>query len=238
MFKKITYGACACFRFMGRYDRWEYSLKDVIPADDSPWWDTFVEKIFIAIPKTGSQSIEYSISTKNCFGHMFASQFPSKMVNLLVTIVRNPYDRLVSSYEFICRGGFNNNPNYLKIRDNYKNFEDWVLHGLKSQQFAIPRNMCYSMEEGWKDAILPQYYWLTNEHNKLILPKENIGRFENLTADVKRLLNIDLTLHYNRSPNKKHLHTYYSNPEVAKKVYQLYRRDFILFEYSEEVPSI
>ena len=138
----------------------------------------------------------------------------------------------------MVRGGFNNNPKYLAIRDNYKNFAHWVLKGLAPSHLNISHTQPYHQHGcGWKDPILPQHYWLLDEEDQLILPEENIGRFENLVPEVQRILGIDLLYHYNASPNKRPWHTYYSNPAVADKVYKLYERDFTLFNYSKEIPN-
>jgi len=227
---EIKYGSLPAYRTIGRFGQTAYVLEYKIPLENNPFWDE-KDKWVVFIPKTGSQSLEWSLDVKYNFGHMFASQFPSRIHHKIVAFVRNPYDRLVSSYEFMVRGGFNQNPQYFEIRDKYKDFQDWVLTGLNSYLLKIQKDRPF---EGWKEAFLPQHYWITKD-NVLLIPKENIGRFENLKDDVYRLLNIELKLHMNKSENKKDWKTYYTNPAVAEKVYELYRQDFDLFNYPKEI---
>ncbi len=80
-----------------------------------------------------------------------------------------------------------------------------------------------------------QTAWLVDEEGQMIIPKENIGRFENLKEDVHRLFGITNLKHYNKSYGRKDWREYYKNPKVAKKVYRLYQRDFELLGYSEKL---
>lgn len=233
--KKITYGSGASFLSANRYGGPKFTQEDEIPIDDSPFWDP-KDKIFVQIPKTGSLSVSYKLNdTRYGFGHLFASQYPERIRHKLITIVRNPYDRLVSAYYFMLRGGFHDNLEYAHIKKNYKNFEDWVLRGLTKELIKISFTQTLAHDyKGWMEPFLPQYYWVTDPGGQLIISKDNIGRFENLVPDVKRLLDIDLDLHLNMSKDKLDWRTYYTNKEVADKVYDLYQKDFHSFGYSKD----
>lgn len=240
MEKRITYGSLSAFRITNRLGNGEMYVTKTIPADDSPFWKECLDNhiaILVEVPKTGSLSINYSINPKYAFGHLFASQYPIQMRQNLKAIVRNPYDRLVSAYEFMMRGGFNNNPNYAKV-SQYKTFHSWVLGGMNPKMFWIPKDKPFwEVEAGWKECFLPQHYWLVDEQGQLIVLPQHIGRFETLKEDVKRLLGFELELHYNSSPNKKPWREYYTDPLVAEKVYRLYQKDFEMFGYSKEIGS-
>jgi hypothetical protein len=222
---------------MDRYGITLFIHETKIPADSSCYWDSSPNNMLVEIPKTASLSVSTAFGKKQfLFGHLFASQYPEKIRFKLRTIVRNPYDRLVSAYYFMIRGGFNNNKEYLAIRDTYKNFKDWVLNGLTKELITISfTEPLIKNREDWKEAFLPQYYWVTDHNGKLLISEEHIGKFENLGNDVKRLFNIDLHIHMNKSHSKGDWRTYYSDQKVIEKVACLYDKDFTLFGYSKDI---
>lgn len=234
----INYGPPAAFHFYDRLDVLSYVVTNKIPVPDSPYWNGS-EIFYVGIPKTASSSIIKHINHKYSFWHMFASQYPRHVRQRLRTIVRNPFDRLVSAYHFIINGGFNHNPKYLEIKEQYSSFEDWVLRGLHEDDIVCTGFL--TPYETYKIPFLPQVYWILdcdrNQENPIIVP-DHIGRFENLYNDCQRLLNITLTDSdvSNPSPNRnKDWKTYYTNVAVRDKVVSLYRDDFLFLKYSTEV---
>jgi hypothetical protein len=226
-FKKIRGGSFAAFRYMSRYDDGTFSFAAEIPEDASPFWDKF-EKYVIMIPKTATISIQQYINPKCDFGHLYGREFPVRIRDKLLTIVRNPYDRLVSAYFFMIRGGFNQNPEYLRIKTDYTDFGDWVLRGLKKPLFdQVGFN-------GWREAFLPQTFWLLDHNQELVIDMKNIGRYENLVEDVKRLMGISLQLHCNKSADRDpDWKSYYQNRAVREKVYSFYQKDFEVLGYEK-----
>lgn len=200
-----------------------------IPADDSVFWHR--SSFMVHIPKTAGTSIIKSLDIRFYLGHMFANQYPKHVWSKLKTIVRNPYDRLVSAYEFMCRGGFHYNWEYLLIRDRYRDFSDWVLYGLDENYNQ--ENDKYSAME----TLIPQTEFLCHE-NEIILSPENIGRFENLDLDCKRLFDIDSLPHYNHKTNTQHWSSYYTDDNVRLKVARLYARDFSMLGYATEIEQV
>jgi hypothetical protein len=231
----ITRGSCCSFRTVDRYGQNSFIFSWYIPTKNDDFWNHF-DTFFIAIPKTGTDGICKKINRYNTMGHLFGSQYPEKIRHKLRTIVRNPYDRLVSAYYFMIRGGFNNNPYYLKIRDEYKDFADWVLHGLHLNNLNPTKRLD---DDIWTEAFLPQSNWLLNDKGDMVLDMKYIGRFENLKEDVKQLLYIDLDTHLNKSDKKcDDWRIYYTNLNVRKKIEKLYHDDFELFNYDYYRPSV
>ncbi len=220
------------YNCMAPNQKWNYSWIRSIPGPDVRFWDQ-CPPLFIEIPKTGSLSIQRARHPKFSFGHMYGRWFPSKARSKLRTIVRNPYDRLVSAYHFMIRGGFRNNRNYLHIRDEYKNFEDWVLNGL-TEEFTVWNPHYQDME-----PTIAQVEWVCNEDYELIIDPQNIGHFENFLEDAKRLLGIcqGQIPHINKSRDRKHWKEYYTNKAVEDRVYRLYELDFTLLGYERYKPS-
>ena len=202
-----------------------YHFYKNIPSDDNPFWNE-VSLFFVGIPKTGCTSISKAMGHSFSFAHMYGRHYPPHVRKKLFTIVRNPYDRLVSAYHFMIRGGFRNNISYLMIRDKYASFEDWVINGLSE-------DLCtYDRSRADMETTAKQSDWVTDDDGKLLIQKENIGHFETLKADALRLFNIKELPHLNSS-KRDDWKKYYTNPKVRIKVYRLYRKDFELFGYEK-----
>jgi len=58
------------------------------------------------------------------FGHVYTRYYPEKYRHKIKLIVRNPYDRAVSAYFFMKKGGFNNNSQYLQLVGVHETSED------------------------------------------------------------------------------------------------------------------
>lgn len=190
--------------------------------------------IWINIPKTGTNSIEIQLNhalPAVGLGHVYSQFYPRSMWSRLRTIVRNPYDRAVSAYFFMKSGGFNDNKQYRELVRPHTTFEAWVLEGLK-KEFLYDFRTYYAME-----PTIPQYMWLFDSNEERVIPDEHIGRFENLVPEVKRLTDVDLVMHTNKTDHAV-WPTYYRNPEVKERIYSLYRRDFEVLGYSSDIPEV
>lgn len=212
---------------------WIYILGDYYPLKGIPSGEEFYEKlpfIYVAIPKTGSCSVGCQLYQKSIpsFAHVYSRRYPPKYHRKIRTIARNPYDRAVSAYFFMKKGGFRNNEQYRCLVQIYPTFEEWVLNGLKEEYLH------WSEEYFQMEPTILQAEWLLDDAGNKIVHTDNIGRFENLTADVKRLFDLDMDVHNNATD---HLpwQEYYKNPAVAEKIYQLYQKDFELLGYSKEI---
>lgn len=199
--------------------------------DNSLFWKN---KEAILIPKTGCCSIAFSIK-KTELWHVPVLEYPKFLHKKLKTIVRNPYTRLLSGYYFIMRGGFKNinNPDHKIIISKYDTFKSFVMNFLNKEMVSK-----FPIKDRSFEPFFCQYIYVCDKDGKLLLDKENIGRFEKFRYEVKRLYDIDNIKCYNYSNNYDHnnIEQYYDK-ETQDRVYELYRKDFELFNYSYELPS-
>jgi len=123
---------------------------------------------WIRIPKTGSQSIKSLICNDKQHTH-FSALGLVKIIGterydelFKFTIVRNPWDRLVSCYHFY----------------NHKDssFESWVKNGMKVQS-GLRKSILRPLQ-----PIL-QFGWFTDDNGNSMV--DFIGRLENIDEDWK-----------------------------------------------------
>jgi len=130
------------------------------------------------------------------------------------TIVRNPYDRLVSEYYFSQK--------HVRI---YKNFEEFVKKALHLDLFTR-----VWLFDGHLET---QTSYLINE-NKNFQSIDYIFKYENIDECFQYLKNItnkDVTQHLRKSLERKKFQEYYT-PELKQIVQEFYKEDFINFNYS------
>ncbi|WP_137166284.1 sulfotransferase family 2 domain-containing protein [Salinimonas lutimaris] len=136
-------------------------------------------------------------------------------------IVRNPWDRLYSSYKYIRQGGWNDYDKW--YRDKYGladvSFEDFVLKRLNPAMLDDHLHF-------W-----PQSVFVYDKQGRLLV--DHLGRFENL-ADEYRFLqtkfaNSSDLEHLNSSAKNSYMDVY--TPEMVEKVASLYHQDITNFGY-------
>lgn len=146
----------------------DYSLKPLV--------DT--HSIFVHIPKCAGLSVAQALY--GCYGpgHLqmraYQLHFDEHKFNSMFkfTFVRNPWDRLLSAYYFLRKGGLGNTTDTAfneKILSNYPTFEHFVMHGLT-------------------DSHVLSYYHFAPQINFLKgyrgdTPIDFVGRFENIEKD-------------------------------------------------------
>lgn len=190
-----------------------------------------LKTIFIHIPKNAGISIEESLFACK-IGHKTIKQFEDFDKNKFedywkFTVVRNPYDRLVSAFFFLKAGGRNNidlkwSKKNLK---NINNFENFVIE-LEKEEF---RKSILSWQH-----FKPQYLYLLNNKEKIDL--DFIARIESIEQDfktIKKHLGINgATLKHSNKSERKNWTEYY-NKKTKKIVYQIYKEDFELLNYEK-----
>ncbi|WP_370087619.1 sulfotransferase family 2 domain-containing protein [Ekhidna sp.] len=179
------------------------------------------ETIFIHTPKTGGTSV-----SKLMYGddpwHYSACELslinPEKFKRYRkVGFVRNPFDRLVSTYYYGQEWIKVHPTTSLKFLSEFNSFEHFIESGLNRRLVANH-----------------YFFWPYTKYlfiNKK-LPMDEVGRFENLANEVNRIFDLpmDKIPFENKSSIKRNYKEYYS-PSTVKKINQLYQSDLRNFDY-------
>lgn len=184
--------------------------------------------LFVHIPKTGGTSISTALFGKDA-GHPYLYQFYFANKNYTKAfykfcVVRNPYDRLVSTYFHFTTNTIN--PIIKKLWDNFKinSFEELVLK-MEDPVFFIKLTSIIH--------FVPQHEMISYKD----LQMDRIFKFENFD-NVEQELNAHLkdtqiSLKKLNSSKRTSYQDYY-NPKTKAIVYKVYKRDFELFDYPPE----
>lgn len=124
-------------------------------------------------------------------------------------IVRNPYDRLVSSWKF---------------SSSEMNFSDFI-HKIVNNK---------DIQSSFYLFILPQYKYIYDDDLNLLV--DDVLRFENYDKDILNFFeknNIDLKLKHENKTVHDHYSKYF-NEELYKIVNEYYGKDFELFGYKKD----
>ncbi len=174
--------------------------------------------IFVHIPKCAGVSINQTIFGGLAGGHTtfeeYLSIFEPRCVNsyFKFTIVRNPWDRLVSAYFFLKKGGLSQEDRdwFNEELNSFADFDDFVKKWVNKQNI-------------WKwHHFRPQYHYMLDKKGRI--PLDFIGYFENLDQDFKYITNkigISCDLPMNNKSKHKNYQNYYSEEtkEIIRKVY-------------------
>lgn len=163
---------------------------------------------FVHVPRTGGWSIATALDLnprKRCR----ASETPRKRF----AFVRNPLDRLVSTYEFLRQSQLESHKLALQ---GAVSFSDWVAKGFDETQ----------PEKNWWIFMRTQRYWLDAD-------MDFIGRFETLAEDFALISSLPLI----RSNQSTHgpWQGYYDAQTLAIAVTR-FSEDFDRYDY--DVPGI
>lgn len=214
-----------------------------------------INLLFIHIPKTGGSSVEdyieqkykINLSTQTLFSRSLTCLFYNHTLHhstykelfkhkndfdidfnniIIFTIVRNPYDRIISELFFI---------HFIKLDElnklnNVKNKQSYILEKI---------NFYLKSDNNYDNHKLPQYLYIldeNNEINKNIIILKN----ENLNEEIKNIyfpnFNIDLS-DFNFNSNKTHRNEidYKSllNKESIDIINLYYSKDFEYFNYDK-----
>ena len=183
--------------------------------------------VFIHIPKTAGISLLKAIYGKVSLEGHRTYQFNDIILGVKknqyfsFSFVRNPFDRLYSSYMFLKKGGINNfdENSFKKYIAKYTDFEDFVLQGLNNKTiFQVTH-------------LLPQSYFICDKKGEVLV--SFVGRFENLINDVNYLsekLGKEINLEHLNQNKKSSYKQVYSN-EMIKVVNRVYEDDLRIFNY-------
>ena len=198
--------------------------------------------IYIHIPKCAGTSIDYALlsryyskfdkTNKIWEQHASAQQIKSHYASknqwnnyFKFAIIRNPFDRIVSSYNFLCR-----RMKPCNFRDRML-FKDFVFRRGEFKDMLYPSLII--KRENEYHQIGPSFSYLFDENNNLLV--DHIGKFENLKEEwgfICEQLKVKLKLnHHNKySRDNKHYRDYYDD-ETKEFVAKTYEKDLEMFEY-------
>ena len=132
------------------------------------------------------------------------------------SVVRNPYDRLVSHFSWLCN---------LQRKSSSPNKNDFI-HFVDE----IAKKQLYKTEQ----HLIPQYQYVVIDGKIAV---DYIIHFENLANEFNLLCNklgIDAELEKRMVSNRAKFNEYY-NYKTKQKVYEIYKEDFSLFSYDNDL---
>ena len=202
--------------------------------------------IFSHITKTGGSSIEKCAKKQNILWGIFDEKFFELLKKCLktdlydpwhipipwcldcsevakhiknkkiFTVVRNPYERILSEY-FCQYGNKDKNKKY-----NKKDLNNFVKKRIKNYDY---RNMGNA-------HLIPQYNYVYDGKKKII---DHVIKFENLKKGFKRLMkkyNLPINLDEKANTSNKNLSIFDFDNNSIKTIRKIYYKDFIKFNYS------
>ena len=194
--------------------------KKEVDDDTRKFFSKYKKKyLFIRIWKTATISIQAKTINIPHYSISYLENFINVDDYFKFTVVRNPYDRLVSFFFYKRKEN---------LYEEYKDFKEWIMDGCPHPK-------------GWQPKVrnirpnpMYQYDWIINKNGEVKI--DYILKFENLNNDWKILCNKININHKNLAHLNKSKHNsfeeYYDNEMidlVSKKCYrelQAYNYDF------------
>lgn len=195
------------------------------------FYDTGI--LFIHIPKVAGTAFNMQIYGKRTIGHLTAKEFlltnPTLLKkNFSFAILRNPWDRAVSSYEFARNGG--SKDVIFHCRDRYEN----LLSG-DFEEFV--RRLSRLNLDSLDPVFHPQVNFVLDDKGAILV--NHLGKVEELdltTSILEIKMEKNLLLKRVNESNRKHYSSYYKNAKLVDLVGEIYKNDVILgnYEYDDK----
>lgn len=192
------------------------------------------ELIFVHIPKSAGHSIietfgkndikivDHNIRNLN-YKYLKDKIKDYKQNYFIFAFVRNPWDRVVSSFFYLINGGCNSKDKEdgIKYLIEYKgNFKLFVKNAFKNKKIFDQLH------------FKPQYKWICNKNKEVLV--DFIGKFENLNEDINKISTI-INIKFKELPHKnKSDHKFYKeyyDEETKEIIREVYNEDIELFNY-------
>jgi hypothetical protein len=187
--------------------------------------------IFVHIPKCAGISVCKTLFGNLGGGHNSLEQYtyifpPKELLGYFkFTFVRNPWDRLVSAYHFLKKGGISNEDRrfYEKHLAKYKDFDDFVLNWVNKENIMLGQH------------FRPQIYYIKDKRNKVKI--DFIGKFENIDSDFKHIceeLHIPTIILPKTNKSVRKQYQQYYTTQTSRIVYKAYEQDIQMLGYTFE----
>ncbi len=186
--------------------------------------------VYVHVPRTGGTSVSETVFDSWIDHFTLREQLATLPADLLAmprfTVVRNPWERALSSWSFASAGTGHDARIYVENRHLYRvpefrTFERFVLDWLPAQD---PRKL--------DPLFRPQTHFLLDDAASL--PYDHIGRLEQLSATegwLNRQLGKSIQFpHYNRSVHGQYRECY--STEMRDKIGQIYAEDIAHLGYA------
>lgn len=153
----------------------------------------------------------------------------------IFTIVRNPWERMLSMYLFYHKTNYNS-PEFFSGDDNIdNNFNNWIEF-IYSNKFD--RKKKHGVINIFNYCFCNQLNWVKYKDTNNIIENVNIYKIENLNLDkfLKNTLKLNKVDAFKRvhPTNHKHYSQYYNNKSI-KLVDEHYKDDIEYFNYKFEL---
>lgn len=171
------------------------------------------QHIPIMINKNG----KYLIDTEKLNINSFRKRYFSHPSYPTFCIIRNPYSRLLSAYNFLYFDGISNDidTRYGKIIRSYESFEKFIDDIQNISTIIV--------------HFVPQHFYVCDEEKNIIV--DHVCKFENLKNDLVKVDNIFENIGH-ENVSKKIINSDSLTPEIKEKIYNVYKNDFEIFGYS------
>ena len=193
------------------------------------------ECIFVHVPRAAGTSICQALFGHNAGGHKTVREYESIFGETFwdyftFSFVRNPYARLVSTYEYLRKGGHPAWPSNREFGEQvigaYDGFGSFVLQWLRPEKTEWPLPHFY-----------PQTHFLTLDGE---LAVDYVGHVETIEEDFAavcdRLGEVPELPEVNKTPGERApLVSYYDADAVIQRVQEVYDADFEHFGYLRNV---
>jgi len=211
---------------------WRARLKDIRSFTNGYPYRPYANKhkvVFIHIPKTGGTSILDALGARlsdrmhiNWRIYKHANKYRFNQYYKFA-VVRNPYERTRSTYNYLLRGGCGKSDSALSenIRDKAPTFEKFVLDYLSGSSLVLHNH------------FMPQAWFVCDELGRIMM--DRIIRFETLNEDYSAL-SCQQGWHTKGLPKRNigigNTDNIHMSDECANRIHELYRVDFETFAYS------
>ena len=139
------------------------------------------------------------------------------------SIVRNPYDRVVSTYRFLNK--WEGTPEKIKIElQKFKNINDYILSDM------------WEESDGPDFIFKPQTFWLTDVNDRSKVMVDFVGKLESLDDDLNYIMSVieGKKLEVVKSPKLNTTEgSFKLNEPSVEKINNYYARDFKFFGYEK-----